>query len=96
MKACVLITAATGRIGEAQERLRALGIGEVDAVADLARFARAVFGGELLSAASQEAMFTFVSMGRPGLDGGMGIYRVATPNGELVGMDGEAPGAPRP
>ena len=32
MKAYVLITAATGRVGEVQERLRALGIEEVDAV----------------------------------------------------------------
>jgi uncharacterized protein with GYD domain len=32
VKAYVLITAATGRIGEVQERLRALGIAEVDAV----------------------------------------------------------------
>ena len=32
MKAYVLITAATGRIGEVQEQLRALGIRDVDAV----------------------------------------------------------------
>ena len=34
--------------------------GVVSTAADLARFARAVFGGELLSPASHEAMFTFV------------------------------------
>ena len=32
MKAYVLITAATGRVGEVQQRLRALGIRDVDAV----------------------------------------------------------------
>jgi uncharacterized protein with GYD domain len=32
MKAYVLITAETGRIGEVQERLRAAGVGQADAV----------------------------------------------------------------
>jgi CubicO group peptidase (beta-lactamase class C family) len=66
--------------------------GMVSTTADLARFARAAFGGELLSPESFKEMFTFVSMGRPGLDGGMGVYRVQTPNGELVGMDGGGAG----
>jgi D-alanyl-D-alanine carboxypeptidase len=67
--------------------------GMVSTAADLTRFARAVYGGDLLSPASFADMFTFVPMDRPGLEEGMGVYRVRTPNGELVGMDGQGPGA---
>ena len=67
--------------------------GMVSTTADLARFARAVFGGDLLSPASFTEMFTFVPTDRPGLEEGMGVYRTQSPNGELVGMDGQGPGA---
>src|SRR5262249_32836560 len=67
--------------------------GMVSTAADLARFARAVYGGDLLSPASFAEMFAFVPMDRPGLEEGMGLYRAQTPNGELVGMDGQGPGA---
>ena len=66
--------------------------GVVSTAADLARFARAVFGGELLSPASHQAMFTFVPGAWGGLEFGMGVYRVPTPNGELIGMDGGGAG----
>ena len=64
----------------------------VSTAADLARFARAVFGGELLSPAAREAMFAF-GPGRVGdLEFGMGVYRVPTPNGALIGIDGGGAG----
>ena len=66
--------------------------GVVSTAADLARFARAVFDGELLSPASHQAMFTF-SPGTWGrLEFGMGVYRTQSPNGELIGMDGGGAG----
>ena len=67
--------------------------GMVSTTADLARFSRAVFGGELLSPASFKEMFTFVPADKPGKFEGMGVYKIGTPNGELVGMDGTGPGA---
>ena len=63
--------------------------GVVSPAADLARFARAVFGGELLSPAAHAAMFAFAPGGRAF---GMGVYRAQTPNGELLGMDGGGAG----
>jgi D-alanyl-D-alanine carboxypeptidase len=66
--------------------------GVVSTAVDLARFARAAFGGELLSPASHEAMFTFRPGGWGGLELGMGVYRVPSPNGELIGMDGGGAG----
>jgi hypothetical protein len=36
-------------------------------------------------ASSFEEMFTFVPSIKPGLDQGLGVYRVGSPNGELVG-----------
>jgi D-alanyl-D-alanine carboxypeptidase len=66
--------------------------GMVSTPADLARFARVVFGGELLSPASFEEMFTFVPADKLGKFEGMGVYKIGTPNGELVGMDGTGPG----
>jgi D-alanyl-D-alanine carboxypeptidase len=67
--------------------------GMVSTPADLARFSRAVFDGELISAASHKEMFTFVPADKPGKFEGMGIYKIETPNGVLVGMDGTGPGA---
>jgi D-alanyl-D-alanine carboxypeptidase len=67
--------------------------GMVSTPADLARFSHAVFSGELLSPASFKEMFTFVPADKPGKFEGMGVYKIGTPNGELVGMDGTGPGA---
>jgi D-alanyl-D-alanine carboxypeptidase len=67
--------------------------GMVSTTADLARFAGAVFGGELLSPASFAEMFTFVAEpGRPGFGYGMGLYQIGSPNGVLVGHDGQSAG----
>ncbi len=66
--------------------------GMVSTLADLERFAQAVYGGELLSPESFAAMFTFVPTANPAKGQGMGVYRIVTPNGELVGMDGQGPG----
>jgi D-alanyl-D-alanine carboxypeptidase len=67
--------------------------GMVSTTADLTRFSRAVFSGELLDPASFKEMFTFVPSDKPGKFEGMGVYKIGTPNGELVGMDGTGPGA---
>jgi D-alanyl-D-alanine carboxypeptidase len=66
--------------------------GVVSTAADLARFARAVFDGELLSPASHQAMFTFGPGTWGPLEFGMGVYRVQSPTGELIGMDGGGAG----
>ena len=67
--------------------------GMVSTTTDLARFARAVFGGELLSPASFTEMFTFVAEpGRPDFAFGMGLYQIGSPNGVLVGNDGQSAG----
>jgi CubicO group peptidase (beta-lactamase class C family) len=66
--------------------------GMVSTTADLARFGRAVFSGELLSPESFAAMFTVVPGAAPGLESGLGIYTSETPNGKLVGMDGSGAG----
>jgi D-alanyl-D-alanine carboxypeptidase len=67
--------------------------GMVSTPADLVRFSRAVFDGELISPESLKEMFTFVAADKPGKWEGMGIYKIDTPNGKLVGMDGTGPGA---
>ena len=67
--------------------------GMVSTLKDLARFSRAVHGGELLSPAAFKEMFTFVPSDKPGKFEGMGVYKIETPSGELVGMDGVGPGA---
>ncbi|MDQ3443436.1 MAG: beta-lactamase family protein [Chloroflexota bacterium] len=66
--------------------------GIVSTTADLLRFARAMFTGELLSPESFEEMFTFVPSGNPNLMFGGGLYQEVTPNGKLVGMDGGSAG----
>ena len=66
--------------------------GMVSTTADLVRFGRAVFDGELLSPASFKEMFAFVPAMNPANGEGMGVYRVQTPNGELIGMDGGSAG----
>jgi D-alanyl-D-alanine carboxypeptidase len=61
---------------------------------DLARFAGALFGGELLSPASLEEMLTFLPGDRPGFEVGMGVFRRQMPDSEvLVGNSGDGPGA---
>jgi CubicO group peptidase (beta-lactamase class C family) len=67
--------------------------GVVSTPADLARFSRAVFDGELISPESFKEMFAFVPADKPGKYEGMGIYKIGTANGDLVGMDGTGPGA---
>lgn len=67
--------------------------GMVSTPADLAAYSHALFGGELLSPASFAEMFTFVPADKPGMFEGMGVYKIGSPSGELVGMDGTGPGA---
>jgi D-alanyl-D-alanine carboxypeptidase len=67
--------------------------GMVSTTDDLARFSRAVFGGGLLSRGTFEEMFDFVPADKPDKYEGMGVYKIKTPNGDLVGMDGSGPGA---
>jgi D-alanyl-D-alanine carboxypeptidase len=66
--------------------------GMVSTTRDLARFADAVFGGELLEPASLRDMLTFVPSEKPGIAWGMGVARMTSPAGELVGMAGDGPG----
>jgi D-alanyl-D-alanine carboxypeptidase len=66
--------------------------GMVSTPADVARFGQAVFTGELLSPSSFEEMFTFAPSIRPHIQQGLGVYRIGSPNGELVGMDGQGAG----
>jgi CubicO group peptidase (beta-lactamase class C family) len=66
--------------------------GMVSTTSDLARFAEAVYSGELLSPESFAAMFTFVPGAKPGQEAGLGLYTLETPNGKLVGMDGSGAG----
>ena len=64
----------------------------VSTTRDLLRFADALFGGELLSPASLQEMFTFVPSERPGIAWGMGVAQMQTAAGDLVGMGGAGPG----
>jgi D-alanyl-D-alanine carboxypeptidase len=65
----------------------------VSTTLDLARFAKALFGGELLRPATLEEMVTFIPSGRPGLEVGLGVFRWQTPSGELVGNSGDGIGS---
>jgi D-alanyl-D-alanine carboxypeptidase len=65
----------------------------VSTTLDLARFAEALFGGELLRPATLEEMVTFIPSGRPGLEVGLGVFRWQTPSGELVGNSGDGIGS---
>jgi D-alanyl-D-alanine carboxypeptidase len=67
--------------------------GIVSTTTDLARFARAVYGGELLSPASFKEMFAFFPAKHAGYYEGIGVYQIDTPNGQLYGADGTGPGA---
>jgi D-alanyl-D-alanine carboxypeptidase len=67
--------------------------GMVSTAGDVARFARALFGGELMSPESLEQMTTFIPVGKPNMEGGMGIFRLQLPDGEImVGNQGDSPG----
>jgi D-alanyl-D-alanine carboxypeptidase len=67
--------------------------GMVSTTRDLARFAKALFGGELLRPATLEEMVTFIPSGRPNLEAGFGVFRWQTPSGELVGNSGDGIGS---
>jgi D-alanyl-D-alanine carboxypeptidase len=66
--------------------------GMVSNTHDLLRFADALFEGELLSPESLQEMVTFVPSERPGIAWGMGVSRMQTPAGNLIGMGGAGPG----
>lgn len=66
--------------------------GIVSTTADLARFERAVFDGELVSPESRKTMFVFSEDTQFRFQFGMGVIRSQTPNGSLVGMDGGSAG----
>jgi D-alanyl-D-alanine carboxypeptidase len=67
--------------------------GMVSTTRDLARFAEALFGGELLRPATLAEMVTFSPSGRPGLEVGMGVFRKQTPSGVIVGNSGDGIGS---
>jgi D-alanyl-D-alanine carboxypeptidase len=66
--------------------------GIVSTTRDLARFAEALFDGELLTAATLQEMLAFTPSERPGIAWGMGAARMQTPSGDLIGMGGAGPG----
>ncbi len=66
--------------------------GMVSTTEDLTRFADALFGGDLIEPASLEAMLTFLPPDEQGREWGMGVARVQTPMGGLIGMNGSGPG----
>jgi D-alanyl-D-alanine carboxypeptidase len=66
--------------------------GLVSTADDLARFADALFGGELLAPASFGEMLHFLPADEQGREWGMGVARVETANGKLIGMNGSGPG----
>jgi D-alanyl-D-alanine carboxypeptidase len=65
----------------------------VSTTRDLARFADALFGGDLLRPATLEKMLTFVPSQYPSAEWGLGVLRAHTPDGQLVGHEGDGPGA---
>ena len=66
--------------------------GMVSTAEDLARFADALFGGDLIEPASLQAMLTFLPADEQGREWGMGVARVQSPMGGLIGMNGSGPG----
>jgi D-alanyl-D-alanine carboxypeptidase len=66
--------------------------GMMSTTRDLARFADALFDGDLLEPASLKAMLTFLPADDQGREWGMGVARVQTPMGGLIGMNGSGPG----
>jgi D-alanyl-D-alanine carboxypeptidase len=67
--------------------------GMVSTTRDLTRFAGALFGGELLRPATLAEMLTFIPSGMPDLEVGMGVMRLQTPGGALVGHPGDGAGS---
>jgi D-alanyl-D-alanine carboxypeptidase len=65
--------------------------GMVSTLDDLAIFSAAAFSGSLLSPESFAEMVTFVPE-KPGFEWGFGIYRVDSPAGTELAMDGESAG----
>jgi D-alanyl-D-alanine carboxypeptidase len=66
--------------------------GIVSTTRDLARFADTLFGGELVTPSSLQEMLAFAPSERPGIAWGMGIARMQTPVGDVIGMGGSGPG----
>jgi D-alanyl-D-alanine carboxypeptidase len=66
--------------------------GMVSTTGDLGRFADALFGGGLIEPMSLETMLTFLPADQQGREWGMGVARVQTPMGGLIGMNGSGPG----
>lgn len=56
---------------------------------DVATFHRALFAGHLLPAQQQQELLDFVPV-RPGLDYGLGVFRLQLPCGPALGHDGDA------
>jgi D-alanyl-D-alanine carboxypeptidase len=67
--------------------------GIVSTTRDLARFIDALVDGELLRPATLDEMFAFRPSDRPGFETGLGVMRVQTPSGAVVGHPGDGPGA---
>jgi D-alanyl-D-alanine carboxypeptidase len=65
----------------------------VSTTRDLARFAGALFGGELLRPATLAEMLDFVPSGYEGAEWGLGVINIQTADGALVGHEGDGPGA---
>lgn len=65
----------------------------VSTTRDLARFAEALIGGELLRPATLAEMVTFIPSGRPNLEVGLGVFRWQMPSGALVGNSGDGIGS---
>ena len=65
--------------------------GMVSTLDDIATFSDAAFTGSLLSPESFAEMFTFIP-GKPGFEQGLGVYRVDSPAGTVLAMDGESAG----
>jgi D-alanyl-D-alanine carboxypeptidase len=66
--------------------------GLVSTAEDLAQFADALFDGRLLSPATLEDMLAFLPADEQGREWGMGVARVQSPAGELIGTNGSGAG----
>ena len=66
--------------------------GLVSTAEDLAQFAHALFDGRLLSPATLEDMLTFLPADEQGREWGMGVARVQSSAGELIGTNGSGAG----
>jgi D-alanyl-D-alanine carboxypeptidase len=75
--------------------LSALGTGGgmVSTTRDLARFASALSGGELLRPEILEEMLTFIPSSYPTADWGLGVLIAHEPGGDFIGHEGDGPGS---